>query len=165
MLTDRDQVIRQEPDLRRELISIMAGATGERMAFGCYSTGVHDDLHAATQIARSMVTAFGMSDDLGPVTVGEPQGEVFLGASLQELGSVSPETLGTIDREVQRLIRESAANAKLVLERNWSSVQETADALIEHETLSGLALEALLSAVQQISIEAPRTGADVDRQA
>jgi hypothetical protein len=89
-MTDRDAVVRQEPDLLRQLAVIMAGTAGERMAFGCLSTGVNDDLHAATQLARSMVTSFGMSPQLGPVTIGEQNGEVFLGASLQELGSVGP---------------------------------------------------------------------------
>ncbi len=147
MLTDRDQVIRQEPDLQRELISVLAGAAGEQIEFGVYSTAVHDDLHAATQLARSMVTSFGMSEQLGPVTVGEAQGEIFLGASLQELGSVGPSTLDLIDREVERLVVGAATNAREVLERNWAAVLETAEALLEQETLSGVALEALLSSV------------------
>ena len=71
MLSDRDQLIQGEDDLLRQLIVIVAGAAGERMAFGRLSTGVSDDLHAATTLARSMVTSFGMSDALGPVTIGE----------------------------------------------------------------------------------------------
>ncbi len=90
MLTDRDQVIMSEPDLQRQLISIVAGLAGERIAFGNHSTSVNDDLHAATALARSMVTSFGMSEALGLVTIGEKGGEVFLGASLQDLGSVAP---------------------------------------------------------------------------
>ena len=66
MLTDRDQVLQTEQDLQRQLIVIVAGAAGERIAFGRLSTGVSDDLHAATSLARSMVTSFGMSDALGP---------------------------------------------------------------------------------------------------
>ena len=96
-----------------------------------------------------MVTSFGMSTALGPVTIGEQGGEVFLGASLQELGSIGPATLNLIDREVERIVAEAASRADVVLRRNWPSVQETAQALIEHETLSGVALEALLVAVVQ----------------
>ena len=154
MLTNRDQTVRQEPDLRRELVSVLAGAAGERMEFGCLSTGVHDDLHAATSLARAMVTAYGMSDELGPVTIGERQGEVFLGNSLQELGQIGPDTLNLIDREVERLVGEASYMATTVLERNWNSVLETAEALVDHETLSGVALEALLSTVHQFSVEA-----------
>jgi cell division protease FtsH len=153
MLTDRDAVIVQEPDLYRQLAAVVAGAAGERIEFGHLSTGVHDDLHAATALARSMVTSFGMSDALGPVTIGERDGEVFLGASLQELGSVGQGTLELIDREVERMVGEAEAKATTVLERNWGAVEETAEALLEHETLSGVALEAVLSTVVEMPIE------------
>ncbi len=153
MLTDRDQLIQSEPDLLRQLVVITAGAAGERIAFGRLSTGVSDDLHAATTLARSMVTSFGMSEALGPVTIGEKGGEVFLGASLQDLGSVGPSTLDLIDREVERLVGDAEAKAAVVLDRNWSSVEETANALLEQETLSGVALEAVLSTVAEASID------------
>jgi cell division protease FtsH len=153
MLTDRDQVIMSEPDLQRQLISIIAGLAGERIAFGNHSTSVNDDLHAATALARSMVTSFGMSQELGLVTIGEKSGEVFLGASLQDLGSVGPETLNVIDNEVERFVGDAEARAAVILERNWSTVEETANALLEQETLSGVALEAVLSTVQEVTLE------------
>jgi cell division protease FtsH len=153
MLTDRDQVIMSEPDLQRQLISIVAGLAGERIAFGNHSTSVNDDLHAATALARSMVTSFGMSGALGLVTIGEKSGEVFLGASLQDLGSVGPETLNVIDNEIERLVGDAEARAAAILDRNWSTVEETATALLEQETLSGVALEAVLSTVQEVSLE------------
>jgi cell division protease FtsH len=148
MLTDRDAVVMQEPDLHRHLISIVAGFAGEQIEFGVVSSGVHDDLHTATGLARSMVASYGMSKALGPVTIGEKEGEVFLGASLQELGSVGPATLELIDREVERIVGESVERAEGVLRRNWSAVYETANALIEQETLSGVALDAVLSTVE-----------------
>ena len=153
MLTDRDQVIMSEPDLHRQLISILAGLAGERMAFGNHSTSVHDDLHAATALARSMVTSFVMSPALGLVTIGEKSGEVFLGASLQDLGSVGPHTLDVIDDEVERFVGDAESRAAVVLDRNWSTVEETATALLEQETLSGVALEAVLSTVQEVTLE------------
>ena len=148
MLTDKDAVVMQEPDLRRHLIAIVAGFAAEKIEFGVVSTGVHDDLHAATGLARQMVASYGMSEELGPVTIGEKEGEVFLGASLQELGSVGPATLELIDREVERIVKDSVAQAEEILGRNWGAVYETANALIEHETLSGHALDAVLSTVQ-----------------
>jgi cell division protease FtsH len=153
MLSDRDQVIMTAADLQRQLIVITAGLAGERIAFGQVSTSVNDDLHAATNLARSMVTSFGMSDALGLVTIGEKAGEVFLGASLQDLGSVGPETLNLIDNEVERIVGEAEARAQVILDRNWSSVEETATALLEQETLSGVALDAVLSTVQGVTIE------------
>jgi cell division protease FtsH len=153
MLSDRDQVIMSADDLQRQLIVIISGLAGERIAFGQASTSVNDDLHAATNLARSMVTSFGMSEALGLVTIGEKSGEVFLGASLQDLGSVGPETLNLIDNEVERLVADAAARAEVVLDRNWNTVEETATALLEQETLSGVALDALLSTVQQVPLD------------
>ena len=153
MLSDRDQTIMTKPDLQSQLIVITAGLAGERIAFGHTSTSVNDDLHAATALARSMVTSFGMSEALGLVTIGEKSGEVFLGASLQDLGSVGPTTLDLIDNEVERLVGDAEARAAAVLDRNWSTVEETAEALLEQETLSGVALDAVLSTVQNISLE------------
>jgi cell division protease FtsH len=153
MLSDRDQTIMTEPDLQSQLIVITAGIAGERIAFGHMSTTINDDLHAATALARSMVTSFGMSEALGLVTIGEKGGEVFLGASLQDLGSVGPETLNLIDNEVERLVGDAEARAAAVLDRNWSAVEETAAALMEHETLSGVALEAVLSTVREATLE------------
>jgi cell division protease FtsH len=153
MLTDRDQLIQVERDLQRQLIVIVAGTAGERIAFGELSSGVSDDLHAATNLARTMVTSFGMSPALGPVTIGEKGGEVFLGASLQDLGSVGPATLDLIDREVERLVGDAEARAAFVLDRHWQAVEETAGALLEQETLSGVALEAVLSTVEDVSLQ------------
>jgi cell division protease FtsH len=153
MLTDRDAVLRSSRDLERTLTAILGGAAGELIEFDTESTGLSDDLHAATKIARQMVTSYGMSRRLGHVTIGEAGGEVFLGASLQDLGSISPDTLNIIDAEVERLVEEAEARAEHVLRENWSALQETATALLEHETLSGVALDAVLSTVKQIEIE------------
>jgi cell division protease FtsH len=153
MLSDRDQTIMSEPDLQSQLIVITAGLAGERIAFGHTSTSINDDLHAATGVARSMVTSFGMSEALGLVTIGEKGGEVFLGASLQDLGSVGPETLNLIDNEIERLVGDAEARAASILDRNWSTVEETATALMEHETLSGVALDAVLSTVRETTLE------------
>jgi cell division protease FtsH len=87
---------------------------------------------------------------------------VFLGASLQDLGSVGPSTLDLIDREVERLVGEAEARAATILDRNWQAVEETAHALLEHETLSGVALDAVLSTVHEIDLSELR---DIARRA
>ncbi len=153
MLVDRDQVLASEPDLLIQLVVMVAGAAGERISFGHFSTGVSDDLHAATALARSMVTSYGMSEALGPVTIGERGGEVFLGASLQDLGSVGPSTLDLIDREVERLVGDAEQRAVAVLDRNWQAVEETASTLLEQETLAGVALDAVLSTVEEMTLD------------
>jgi cell division protease FtsH len=152
MLTDRDAVMHAQSDLERHLVAILAGTAAEWAQFGEGSTGAADDLHAATKLARQMVTSYGMSPALGPVTIGEAGGEVFLGASLQDLGSIGPHTLDLIDDETERIVGEAKERALYVLRSNWESVQETARALLEHETLSGVALDAVLSTVQHIEL-------------
>ncbi len=153
MLTDRDAVMHSRSDLERHLIAIMAGTTAELIEFGESSTGASDDLHAATKLARSMVTSYGMSPRLGSVTIGEAGGEVFLGAALQDLGAVGPSTLDIIDEETERIVEEAKARARHVLDRNWKTVEETARSLVEHETLSGVGLDAVLSTIIPVDLE------------
>jgi cell division protease FtsH len=163
MLADRDAVMHGRSDLERHLVAILAGTASELLEFGEESTGASDDLHAATKLARRMVTSYGMSPRLGHITVGEAGGEIFLGAALQDLGSIGPETLNIIDTELERIVEEAEARAEHVLRANWSTVQETASLLLQHETLSGLALEAALSTIQPIdfaSIPLPERDTD-----
>ncbi|MGH2938132.1 MAG: ATP-dependent zinc metalloprotease FtsH [Solirubrobacterales bacterium] len=153
MLTDRDAVMHRQSALERQLVAILSGTAAEWNEFGEGSTGASDDLHAATKLARQMVTSYGMSPALGAVTIGEAGGEVFLGASLQDLGSVGPHTLDIIDEETERVVEEAKARALHVLQANWEAVHETADALLEHETLSGVALDAVLSTVEPVELK------------
>jgi cell division protease FtsH len=153
MLTDRDAVMHAQSDLERHLVAILAGTAAEWEEFGEGSTGSIDDLHAATKLARQMVTSYGMSPALGSVTIGEAGGEVFLGASLQDLGSIGPHTLDLIDDETERMVEEAKTRALHVLQANWRAVHETARALLEHETLSGHALDAVLATVSEIDVE------------
>jgi cell division protease FtsH len=153
MLTDKDAAIHSQPDLERHLVAILAGTAAEWNEFGHGSTGASDDLHAATKLARQMVTSYGMSEKLGPVTIGEAGGEVFLGAALQDLGSIGPETLDLIDDETEHLVEVAKDRALFVLRENWASVQETSHALLEHETLSGVALDAVLSTVRHFDLD------------
>ncbi len=158
MMTDKDAVMHGKADLERQLAAIMAGTAGEMMEFGEESTGISDDLHAATKLARTMVTSFGMSRGLGHVTVGEPSGEVFLGAGLQDMGSIGSDTLNTIDREVATLLRTAERRAHVVLDANWKHVRVIAKSLLQYETLSGHALDALLTPIQEMplsSLDAP----------
>jgi cell division protease FtsH len=153
MLTDRDAVMHAQSDLERHLVAIIAGTSAEWLEFGESSTGASDDLHAATKLARRMVTSYGMSPRLGSVTIGEAGGEIFLGASLQDLGSIGPHTLDIIDEETERIVEEAKARALHVLRANDPALKETANALLEHETLSGHALDAVLSTVDWIRID------------
>ncbi|MFA9270312.1 MAG: cell division protein FtsH, partial [Baekduiaceae bacterium] len=143
---DRERLVLRESDLARQLATTMAGTAGERLAFGELSTAVHDDLHAATALARSMVTSYGMSD-LGPITIGERSTEVFLGASLQELGGVGQTTLDTIDAQTRRIVERAEEIATHALREHWPVVQEIASRLAQRETLSEDELADLLAPI------------------
>ncbi|MDA0159989.1 ATP-dependent zinc metalloprotease FtsH [Solirubrobacter ginsenosidimutans] len=146
LLLHRDRAVLRRSDLERQLTVTMAGAAAERLAFGEVSTAVNEDLHTATQLARSMVTSFGMSS-LGPVTIGEHSAEVFLGASLQELGSVGPGTLERIDAETRAIVEAAEERAMATLRMNWVVVEAIARDLVEYETLDGVPLLAHLAGV------------------
>jgi cell division protease FtsH len=148
LLLDRDRTVLRRSDLERQLTITMAGAAAERAAFGEVSTAVNEDLHTATQLARSMVTSFGMSA-LGPVTIGEHTPHVFLGASLQELGSVGPGTLERIDAETRAIVEAAEERAAMTLQANWGAVAAIARDLVEYETLEGPPLAAHLSGVRE----------------
>jgi cell division protease FtsH len=149
LLLDRDRTVLRRSDLERQLTVTMAGAAAERVAFGEVSTAVNEDLHTATQLARSMVTSFGMSS-LGPVTIGEHNMHVFLGADLQELGSVGPGTLERIDAETRAIVEAAEERAAQTLQANWKVVAAVARELVEYETLEGDALLAHLAAVRAL---------------
>jgi cell division protease FtsH len=146
--TSSDRLVLQEDDLRMQLITIMAGAAGEELFLGQLSTGVEGDLDRASKLARSMIVSYGMSDVFGPVSMGEKAGEVFLGRDIQSMGNVSPLQLEMIDKEVRKLVLEGFEIATEVLRLNEGAIQELVSTLIEQETLSGVALEALLSSVR-----------------
>src|SRR3954452_19186426 len=147
LLLDRDRMVLRRSDLERQLTVAMAGAAAERLAFGEVSTAVNDDLHTATQLAGSMVSSFGMSE-LGRVTIGEQSAEVFLGASLQELGSVGPGTLERIDTETRAIVEAAEEQAAVTLNANWPVVQAIARDLVAYETLDDAQLAAHLAAVR-----------------
>jgi cell division protease FtsH len=146
LMLDRDRTVMRRSDLERQLAVAMAGAAAERLAFGEVSTAVNDDLHVATQLARSMVTSFGMSS-LGPVTIGEQSAEVFLGASLQELGSVGPGTLERIDSETRMIVEAAEERAASTLTANWAVVRAIAGDLVTYETLADAQLAPHLAGV------------------
>ena len=143
---DRERLVLRQSDLQRQLATTMAGTAGERLAFGELSTAVHDDLHAATALARSMVTSYGMSD-LGPITIGERSTEVFLGASLQELGGVGQTTLDTIDAQTRRIVERAEEIATAALREHWAVVQSVASRLASSETLGEDELAELLAPI------------------
>jgi cell division protease FtsH len=112
------------------------------------STGVDADIDQATKTAHSMVAFYGMSPAVGPVAIGEKQGEVFIGRDLAHMANVAAATLELVDSEVRRIVREADATARRVIELNGDILQQLANALLRAETLSGPALDVILAGIR-----------------
>ena len=121
------------------LAIMMGGRTAEELIFGKdkITSGASSDISAATSLARNMVTRWGFSDELGTVSYGDNQEEVFLGHSVARTQNVSEETARKIDTEVRRLIQTAHDEARRILTERLDDLHTLAKALLEYETLGG----------------------------
>jgi cell division protease FtsH len=128
------------------LAMTMAGRVAEELVFGHdkVTSGASSDITAATSLARSMVTRWGMSEELGAVSYGDNQDEVFLGHSVSRTQNVSEATAQKIDAEVKKLVDTALGTARRVLTERRNDLDTLAKALLEYETLSGEEINALL---------------------
>ena len=127
-----------------ELASALGGYAAEKLIFNEITTGASDDLKKATDLARSLVTRFGMSEKIGPVSWGEREELVFLGRELSTERNYSEETASLIDREVKRLVDEGHKQARDILARRRAKLEEIAKILIEKETIEKETFEKLM---------------------
>jgi cell division protease FtsH len=142
---DRHLMTRQE--LLDEMTVLLAGRAAEELVFGEVTTGAANDLERATELARRMVCEFGMSERLGPVTLGRKAGPIFLGRDIVEDRNYSEAVASEIDREVRRLVEECYERAKQLLIQNRHALDAIAERLLEEETIDGEALNELLKSV------------------
>ncbi|MDI6758526.1 MAG: ATP-dependent zinc metalloprotease FtsH [Candidatus Omnitrophota bacterium] len=133
---------------KRELIAeitlMLAGRASEEIILSEITTGAQNDLEMATQMARRMVTQFGMSEKLGHITLGHREGLVFLGRDIMEEKNYSDETARFIDEEIKKIIDESYVKAKNQLQQNLDKLKTLSNALLEKEVLSGEEVKQLL---------------------
>ncbi|HZU35169.1 MAG TPA: ATP-dependent zinc metalloprotease FtsH [Gemmataceae bacterium] len=129
---------------KARLAMMMGGRAAERLIYGQPYAGVESDLKQATNLARYMVTHWGMSDRLGPMSFRIGEEHVFLGKEMQEPRDFSEGTAEVIDEEVQRLLREADQQAFDVLEKHRADLDKLADALLHREELYREEIEALL---------------------
>jgi cell division protease FtsH len=108
------------------------------------TTGAQNDLEMATQMARRMVTQFGMSERLGNLTLGKRQGLVFLGRDMMEERNYSDQTAHQIDEEIKKIIDEAYKKAKMMLEQESGKLKQLSNALLEKEVLDGDEVKRLL---------------------
>lgn len=129
------------------LIITMGGRVAEELKFGPkkITSGASSDIAAATNLARSMVTEWGMSEKLGPVLYAENTGEVFLGKSVTQSKNMSEETAKLVDAEIKSLVLGGYEGAKKLLSEHREDWEKLSEALIEYETLTGEEIKDILA--------------------
>lgn len=130
-----DRLLQTKSELLDRVVGLLGGRVAEELFIGEIGTGAYDDFRKATQIVRSMITEYGMSDRLGPLQFGNNQGHVFLGRDLAHEQNYSDAIAYEIDQEMQSMIRECYERAKQILQEHADKVHLLANALLKYETL------------------------------
>ncbi|MCL5676743.1 MAG: AAA family ATPase, partial [Firmicutes bacterium] len=146
-LEDRYLVTKSE--LLDRITHALGGRAAEEIIFGEISTGAEDDIEKSSKLARRMITEFGMSEELGPLTFGTKQDQVFLGRDLGRERNYSEEIASVIDREVRHVVNKCYEAARETIRKNRKKLDGIAQALMERETLEGPQLQALLEGVEE----------------
>lgn len=136
-LPEEDRLSYSKERLDSQLCSLFGGRIAEELIFGRehVTTGASNDIKRATDIARSMVTKWGLSEKLGPLSYSDEDGEVFLGHSVTKHKEVSDETTHLIDQEVRNIIDRSYTRAEKILTDNIDKLHLMAEALVKYETI------------------------------
>jgi cell division protease FtsH len=136
-LPEEDRYSHSKEHLESQISSLFGGRIAEELIFGAHSvtTGASNDIMRATEIARNMVTKWGLSDRMGPLAYGEDEGEVFLGRSVTQHKALSDDTAHAIDEEVRAFIDRNYDRAQQILEEHMDKLHAMADALIKFETI------------------------------
>lgn len=119
------------------LVSLLGGRVAEALVLGDISTGASNDIERATDIARNMVTKYGMSEKLGPIVFGDQSNEVFLGKSFNHVRNYSENVAAKIDEEIEVIIKNAYSNTEKILSENLDKLHSVASALLEREKISG----------------------------
>ena len=145
-LPERDQLSVTRAKLKADLAVAMGGRIAEEVIFGHekVTSGASSDIQMATNMAKAMVTQFGMSDELGPLAYGDNEQEVFLGHSVTRTQNTSDETQSKIDSETRKFVDEGYQKAESIIRENLDDLHTIANGLLEYETLSGDEIEGLL---------------------
>jgi cell division protease FtsH len=143
-LPRHDRYLYREKQFIGKIAGMLGGRASEDVAFGEISTGAQDDIKKATELARDMVTQYGMSERLGHLTVGKRHAQIFLGRDIAEERNYSEETARVIDEEVKKIVDHCYAVAKNKLLENKDKLDLLAEKLIEKETMDEIEVRELL---------------------
>ncbi|MGR9105989.1 MAG: ATP-dependent zinc metalloprotease FtsH [Gammaproteobacteria bacterium] len=146
-LPESDQYSASKQKLESQISSLYGGRLAEQIIFGTekVTTGASNDIERATELARNMVTKWGLSERLGPLAYSEEEGEVFLGRSVTKHKSVSEETAHLIDEEIRSVIDRNYERAERLLRENMDILHKMSDALMKYETIDRLQLDDLMA--------------------
>ena len=136
-LPEEDRLSYSKELLDSQISSLFGGRIAEELIFDAskVTTGASNDIERATQLARNMVTKWGLSEKLGPLTYNEEDGEVFLGRSVTQHKAISDETSHAIDKEIRNIINKNYKRSEQILKKNIDKLHLMADALIKYETI------------------------------
>jgi len=143
-LPTEDRFLISKSELMQRLSVLLGGRVAEEIIFKDITTGAQNDLERATKIARQMVTEFGMSETIGPMTLGRKEHQIFLGRDISEDRNYSDEIAFQIDKEVEKIIENAYSKAKEILIKNKRKLKKVATTLLQKETLEGEELNNLL---------------------
>ncbi len=158
-----DKNIKSRSELRDEMAMLMGGRTAEELIFGDPTTGAMNDIERATQIARAMVTQYGMSDSLGPQQLGNRTGEPFLGKEMGHEVNYSDEMAAAIDNEIRRMLDDAHEEAREILTLHRPTLDRLAEALVARETLSDADLVPIWNELDLPGNDRGASGADSPR--
>ena len=144
-LPDEDRMFMRRGKFMDEIAGALGGRVAEEIIFGDVTTGASSDLERVTNMARSMVTRYGMSEKLGPLTYGDREELVFLGREISEQRNYSEEVADQIDIEVRKIVEEAYQTAHAVLRDHREQLDRLAETLIETETLDRATFNALMA--------------------
>ena len=144
-LPEEDKYLISRDELMDQIAGIMGGRVAEEIVFGDITSGAENDIQRATQLARRMVTQWGMSDKLGTVAMGHREELVFLGRDLGEQRNYSEEVAAVIDEEIRSIVNHGYQTAKTILTKQRSKMDAVVEKLREVETIDGKELDAILA--------------------
>jgi cell division protease FtsH len=146
-LPEEDRYSLSKRRLESQISSLFGGRIAEELIFGpeAVTTGAANDIQRTTEIARSMVTKWGLSEKLGPLTYSEEEGEIFLGHAITQHKMVSEETAHVIDEEVRAVIERNYERARQILTEHLDKLHLMAEALMKYETLDALQIDDIMA--------------------
>ncbi len=146
-LPEQERLSHNKRHLESQITSLFGGRVAEELVFGAdaVTTGAQNDIQRATDIARNMVTRWGLSEKLGAFAYGEAEGDLFLGQSAGQSKTFSSKTAHKIDREIHAIIQRNYGRARDILTAHMDTLHAMAEALIHHETLERDQIDALMT--------------------